>query len=89
MNKVDFSICLCYYIKVFSKKYSICEISGERVGILRRFKGNGMRFCITALKKKGMYAMNNKKPLIMRIAVLAIAAVMVLGLVIGTVVGVY
>lgn len=33
--------------------------------------------------------MNNKKPLIMRIAVLAIAAVMVLGLVIGTVVGVY
>ncbi len=33
--------------------------------------------------------MNDKKPLIMRIVVLAIAAVMVLGIVIGTVVGVY
>ncbi len=33
--------------------------------------------------------MNDKKPLIMRIVVLAIAAVIVLGIVIGTVVGVY
>ena len=33
--------------------------------------------------------MNDKKPLIMRIVVLPIAAVMVLGIVIGTVVGVY
>ena len=32
---------------------------------------------------------NNKKPLIMRIAVIAIAAIMILGIVIGTVVGVY
>ena len=82
---------MCYYIKVFSKNIAFVKFpaSVSAYGVLRRFKGNGMRFCITALKKKGMYAMNNKKPLIMRIAVLAIAAVMVLGLVIGTVVGVY
>ena len=42
------------------------------------------------MELKGMYFMNNnKKPLIMRIAVIAIAAIMILGIVIGTVVGVY
>lgn len=36
-----------------------------------------------------MLIMNNKKPMILRIFILALVAIMIVGLVIGTVVGLY
>lgn len=72
---------------ILTLKYGI--IVNRSIFLVLKLNNIRKEYCILLYKNANMLIMNNKKPIVLRIFILALVAIMIVGLVIGTVVGLY
>lgn len=72
---------------ILALKYGI--IVNRSIFLVLKLNNIRKEYCILLYKNANMLIMNNKKPIVLRIFILALVAIMIVGLVIGTVVGLY